>query len=615
MDRVRRIPAVDKFRRFLGRIPFVIKLFAGILAVLLLTLLVVTWSYYQTMSERLVFQHSQDMWMRTIQTNTIIDLQLARIVDSSEAVLQERDVIKALQGLDPANEYEVIQANREVQRVLGKYFNISEWVYAYNIMSHSVKLGQGYVPFETLFDSPLGQDIVEANGRVVWYPTFDFAEMFSVDSLRGLNTDFRYLFAAGRVFRGIDKSGDLAQVVDLGDTYLLVICIREEFLRNAYADLLLDGSSVAIFDGAGSMISASGSEAVDFYQHAPWLADIITAKSGPQVVEHYGRKVILCYDTSPVTGWTLVKATDVKGLLAGASSGLFSSVFRFFGPLALISLSLAASISLAITRPMRQLFRAIKRTGEGDFVSKVPVEGYGDFHRLIEQFNDMNDRIAHLIDENYRVKLHEKKAQLDALNAQLNPHFMYNTLNLINCMAIEQNAEEISRVVCALSRILRYAVDNQESYALVRQELDWLDNYVYIMACRFEDQLDYTCEVDERLLDERVSRFLLQPFVENAFVHGFMDKQEGCRLTVRGFFDDGWRCFSISDNGRGMDSEKLELLLQDGGDAVGIRNAYQRMRLMYNGDCELKITSAPEEGTTVSIRIPPDEHMVRLTQE
>ena len=129
MDRVRRIPAVDKFRRFLGRIPFVIKLFAGILAVLLLALLVVTWSYYQTMSERLVFQHSQDMWMRTIQTNTIIDLQLARIVDSSEAVLQERDVIKALQGLDPANEYEVIQATGKC-RVLGKYFNISEWVYA-----------------------------------------------------------------------------------------------------------------------------------------------------------------------------------------------------------------------------------------------------------------------------------------------------------------------------------------------------------------------------------------------------------------------------------------------------------------------------------------------------
>ena len=168
LDRVRRIPAVDKFRRFLGRIPFVIKLFAGILAVLLLVV-GCHLSYYQTMSERLVFQHSQDMWMRTIQTNTIIDLQLARIVDSSEAVLQERDVIKALQGLDPANEYEVIQANREVQRVLGKYFNISEWVYAYNIMSHSVKLGQGYVPFETLFDSPLGQDIVEANGRVVWY--------------------------------------------------------------------------------------------------------------------------------------------------------------------------------------------------------------------------------------------------------------------------------------------------------------------------------------------------------------------------------------------------------------------------------------------------------------
>lgn len=602
--RLRRVPAVDRFLQILGRIPFVLKLFAGILIVLLLTLAAVTWSYYRTMSEQLIVQHSQDMWTRVMQTNTIIDLKLSRIVDSSDAVLQEREVLRILQALDPTNEYELIQANREMQRVLGKYFNVSEWVYAYNIISNSVKLGQGYVPYETVLSSPLGQDILEANGRLVWHPTFDFAEMFSVDYLKGLNTDFQYLFAAGRVVRGIDISGDTARVVDLGDTYLLLICMREGFLRESYSDLLQDNALVAIFDENGRMVSAGGQEAVSFFQYPVWLPELLLGQSGTQAVEHGDQQVILCYDTSNITGWTLVKATDVKTLLAEASTGLFSSALRFIFPLALISLCLAASVSIAITRPMRQLFRAIKRTGEGDFGSKVPVEGYGEFSKLIEQFNEMNDRIAHLIDENYRVKLTEKKAQLDALNAQLNPHFLYNTLNLINCMAIEEDAQEISQVVCALSKILRYAVDNNESFALVRQELEWLDNYIYIMACRFEEQLDYTCDVEAELMNAEVPRFLLQPFVENAFVHGFRDKQDDCQLTVKGYLENGWRCFSISDNGHGMDEARLRYVLEHGCDNIGIRNAEQRLRLIYNGDCELKITSAPGQGTTVLIKIP-----------
>lgn len=591
--------------RWLGKVNLGVKVFLVILCLLLTTLIIVSHAYYRTMSRQLITQYSQDMQMRVIQTNTIMDLQLSRMEDNSSIVLQDRDILRILEELRSQNSYEVLSANREVQRILGKYFGGGDWMYAYNILSPSVKLGQSYVPHAEFFTSDLGKRIVEENGRPIWYPTYDFAEQFGLDYLRDVETDFRRLFSVGRVFRGLDTTSDpTIRELTFPETYVLLLCIRETFFQDHYAELLQDETMVAMATPGGQILSASGEDARSLVQEAAFFPEILSAGSGTELQSVGADQVVLCYDTSSVTGWTLLSATYTKNLLAGASATLFWSSVGFVIPLALVSLMLAVLVSLATTRPMRQLFRAIGRTGKGDFISKIPVQGYGEFSRLIAQFNNMNDHIAQLIDENYRMKLHEKESQIEALNAQLNPHFLYNTLNLVNCMAIESGTPEIAGVVRALSKSLRYTVDNIHAQGVLRKELEWLESYVYIMACRYEEQLHYDCRVEEDLLEGKVPRLFLQPFVENAFVHGFRDRQEGCRLTVRGRREGAWRCFTIRDNGCGMAPEKLKTLLEGPEDAVGIRNTYRRMQLMYESQCHLEIRSELGMGTMVILRLP-----------
>ncbi len=581
------------------------KVFLGILLLLLSTLTIVTNTYYQAMKEQVLTQYSKDTHLSVTQTNTIMDLKLQKVVDSSTTIMQDKDMLRIFENIDPSNIYDILTSMREVRRILAKYFYSDEWIYAYNIMTHYFKFGHGYVPYTDFFASDLGQKIIEGNGRLIWYPTYDFAEMFEQDDLRGYNTDFRYLFSAGRVIYCLDTTSNAwVQKTNIKDTLILLICFRESFFKDAYAKLLQENGSAFVVTQDGQIVSQSGGDVWELVKTSEWLAQIIQEGSGVRQEKINGQHAFLCYDTSQVTGWTLVSVAYTKNLLTKASAWLVSSVVGFIIPLALISMSLAVLVSLAITRPLRQLFGAIKRTGKGDFTNKIPVRGYGEFSRLIVQFNDMNDRIARLIDENYSMKLHEKESQLKALNAQINPHFLYNTLNLVNCMAIERNAREIADVVRAMSKILRYTVDNTHSEGLLSEELQWLKNYVFIMSCRYDGQIKYVCDVEESLLAEKTPHLFLQPFVENAFVHGFKNKQSGCRLTVCGYLESGYRCFAITDNGCGIPPDRLESLLSGENNSVGIANTYRRMQLMYEGKCQVEYFSKDGEGTKVVIRLP-----------
>jgi two-component system, sensor histidine kinase YesM len=572
---------------------------------LLSVLLMITVTYYQAMKEQVLAQYSKDTHLSVTQTNTIIDLKLQKIEDSSRTIIQDKDMLRIFENINPSSQFDILTSMREVRRILIKYFSSDEWIYAYNIITSYFKFGYGYVPYNEFLSSDLGTKIIEGNGKLIWYPTYDFAEMFQLDYLRGYNTDFRFLFSAGRVINGFDTtSNPWVQKASNKDTLILLICLRESFFKDAYAKLLQENGLAFVVTQDRQLVSQGGDDVWDSVKNSQWLPQILREGSGVRQEIINGQQAYLCYDTSQVTGWTLVSAAYTKNLTTKASSWLVSSVIGFVIPLALVSMFLAVLVSLAITRPLKQLFGAIMRTGKGDFTNKIPVQGYGEFSRLISQFNAMNDQIARLIDENYSMKLHEKESQLKALNAQINPHFLYNTLNLVNCMAIERNAREIAGVVRAMSKILRYTVDNTCAEGLLSEELQWLDNYVFIMSCRYEGQIEYICDVEESLLTQKTPRLFLQPFVENAFVHGFKNMQSGCRLSVYGYMEPGYRCFSIADNGCGIPPEHLENLLSGENNAVGIANTYRRMQLMYEGKCQVEYFSREGEGTKVVIRLP-----------
>jgi two-component system sensor histidine kinase YesM len=272
--------------------------------------------------------------------------------------------------------------------------------------------------------------------------------------------------------------------------------------------------------------------------------------------------------------------------------------------LLLFSLLLAFIFANSVIRPIHQLLQAIKKTGEGEFDTRIPVESYNEMGLLIHKFNQMNVKINNLIEENYKVKLREKETEIMSLNIQLNPHFLYNTLNIMNWTALENNQRELSRMIVSLSSMLHYTSENSQDTGDLAEELNWLKHYIFITNQRFEDRFTVEYDIAPELYAYRVPKLFLQPFVENAIVHGFSRLHSGGRITIRGWMAGEARKFTVEDNGTGIPPGKLEQLIKLEGDSIGIRNVDKRIKLIYGDAYGITLTSAEGEGTIVNINLP-----------
>lgn len=598
---------MDEWFRFSARIKLRTKLFLLLFVLLMFTLGLSSYGYYTYSMDHAVDQYRRDMYQSIRQSATILDLKLLKIVESSELMIRDNEVHRIFNEIDPQNPYDLLKYDRELKRVIAKYFDYNDFVYSQTLMTSYYTFGEGYVPYDQFQSSDLYRHISEGEGKLVWEPTYDFVRMFRQDDLAGYDIDeFRYLFACGRLLNVFDNSaGEISYLPKNKERPMLLINFKADFLEDIFEDLLVQ-PNMMIFLAApdGRIVSASSEQAVQLAVRSDWLPEALAAQSGTWHLDERDDPLIVSFHTSEVTDWTLVSVMRNNDLIPQASKNIFMIVVRLGTIVLAVSLVLAYLLSMFITKPISKLIKAIQKTGSGNFDNKIPVHGYGELDRLIRRFNDMNDKIQHLIHENYEVKLLEKQAQINLLNTQLNPHFLYNTLNLVSCIAIENRNREISQIVTALSRMLRYTVENNKSKGKLQEELNWLDSYVYIMNRRFEGRLDYGCYVEPALLNGDVPRLFLQPFVENAFLHGFEEMDQGCVLRISGWLENGRRYFTVRDNGKGMSRERVAEVMSGQGEAVGMRNVHNRLQLMYGEEYGITIQSHVGSGTTIEIRMP-----------
>jgi two-component system sensor histidine kinase YesM len=209
--------------------------------------------------------------------------------------------------------------------------------------------------------------------------------------------------------------------------------------------------------------------------------------------------------------------------------------------------------------------------------------------------------------------LREKESELDALQAQINPHFLYNALDSLYWQATDAGQEELAENILAMSELFRQVLSSGQSEITVRQEIGLVQNYLHIQKMRFSQKLDYSISVSEKMMGHTISKLIIQPFVENAIVHGLERLDSWGGVQVRGDMRDGMLHFVVEDNGAGLSRETVEEILfasEDGRYAnqrVGhyaIRNVKERMALRYGDAARLDIQSAPGKGTRVSIIIP-----------
>lgn len=313
----------------------------------------------------------------------------------------------------------------------------------------------------------------------------------------------------------------------------------------------------------------------------------------------------------PITGWIFYNAYDRESILrdVAASQRLYIAI----GVFAILA-STAAIFGLVrqINRSVDEVIRGIRKVQGGDMDTQVTVICRDEIGKIAENFNQMTVRVKNLIQEVKAATDRQKNAEIRALEAQINPHFLYNTLDSINWMAIEKEEYEISRMIRNLGMILRYSVDKSNSIVSVRMVEEWLERYISLHQMRFENVFSYQIHVEEAAREKKIHKLLLQPFVENAVLHGLKDKEGGGILYVDIGLSEDQKMLHIiiEDNGKGMDGELLsqyndpEKAVADDGRSIGLHNVFSRLRMYYGERASWNIKSIEGMGMVVTLKVP-----------
>ncbi|ACS98869.1 sensor histidine kinase [Paenibacillus sp. JDR-2] len=269
-----------------------------------------------------------------------------------------------------------------------------------------------------------------------------------------------------------------------------------------------------------------------------------------------------------------------------------------------------------LTRPIKRLGQAMKKVRNGNFhvTLSQPYRYRDDISELTRSFNFMTEKIRELIEQRYQMQLRNKEAQLLALQMQINPHFLYNTLQTIGGKAVLIGDYEIPEMCRSLGDLFRYSFYEGNTESTVRQELAHVGNYLYIQQFRFEESLRMEFDVPESLMEASTIRFVMQPIIENAVIHALGGPDDGQLLIrVKAETDEGTIVLSVSDNGPGIAPDKLAVLRNDmekksmevfSGVSIGLKNVHERIRLAYGDSYGLELDSKLGEGTVIRIRIP-----------
>lgn len=310
-----------------------------------------------------------------------------------------------------------------------------------------------------------------------------------------------------------------------------------------------------------------------------------------------------------VTVYELVSENGIKDNLWEIAKGPFALLFGF-----LIGLyPILILVSNIVSKPLKELCRAMLAFKQGDFEQKVKVGTADEVGEAAACFNQMVEDIRELIDTNYVMALREKESELNALQAQINPHFLYNTLDSLYWRAVNDGNEEIGEDILALSNLFRMVLGQGSGIISIANEKALIEEYLHIQKMRFSENLDYEIQMEDEILEQQIPKLILQPFVENAVVHGFERGGESCLIRVEGKRDGGWLVFTVKDNGVGMTKEQIDGIWEVpdtkryAGQRIGryaIKNVRERLALKYHDGFELKIESARGVGTCVTIRIP-----------
>ncbi len=378
----------------------------------------------------------------------------------------------------------------------------------------------------------------------------------------------------------------------------------------------LEGSVDYIINSRDNLVASSDISLAGTYFLSNSDLDELLDEPGTFVLRNVlGTDIYTCYHTLEDTDWRLVSMIPALPLKQ-RSNALLLQYATVFSTALLLAVAAALLLSRGMTRRITRLIREMD-ANKGDRVRLIDAPGGQDeIGELILTYNDMAVRINDLISREALAAEKIKTSEFNALQAQINPHFLYNTLDMINWMAVEGRGKDASQAIRALSNFYKLTLSGRKNIDTVENELKQVSLYVELMNMRFHNGIDLLTDIPDTMYDSMIPKLTFQPVVENSIIHGILERPEKTgHIVITGWLEEEDMVFVISDDGVGMNSETLEGLFKErpegagapaghlGGTNIGIFNTHRRLKLLYGGDCGLSCKSAPGEGCEVTIRI------------
>ena len=373
------------------------------------------------------------------------------------------------------------------------------------------------------------------------------------------------------------------------------------------------GRQVLLLDDGGNVIYDSAAALTGHRLEDLALGD---GAAGQGRLEWRGNAYLYTAQRSARTGWTIWLLTPAA--LISSETNRTGLLVLALGAVAMLLLSaIIYVVTKRITRPLRLMASTMARVEHGDLTVRVPHStAPHELGRLSRVFNTMLDSIERLITQVYEARLRAKDAQLLALQSQINPHFLFNTLNSVRALSRRGEAAAVAAVTESLADLFRYSMSNWNELVPLREELGHVANYVTIQQVRFGDRIQYAYDVPDELADALVVKLSLQPLVENAITHGLNRRGDRLHITVCAAAEGDELAVSVADDGGGIELATLTRLrealarpvaagtLPTAEAGIGITNIDRRIKLLFGEEYGLRFRVIPESGTTVILHLP-----------
>lgn len=443
------------------------------------------------------------------------------------------------------------------------------------------------------------KETVNINGYALWIaPHIDYTDEESMNN--------KYFITLSRLIKGnkaVGGIGVLLLSIEEAELYNEVFSNQEQLKGSVY--YLINSEGVIISHSNKSLIGTN----VSGENH---IKNLLHQDRGYFTSEIDNKKSMVTYFTVERTGWKIVQIIEYSQLFNNVNNlrnmtiaiTLFSLIIFIF---------VAVFVVITITKPIKKMRKLMKKVEDGNFDVNIEVKGHDEIGEFGISFNSMITKIKLLIEQVREEQKKKEQLRLDALQAQINPHFLFNTLNTIKWTAALNQDESVVKMLAALGGVLELSMGRGNEIISLKNEIEALKNYILIQKMRYNQKFHISYDIDEGVCECRVLKLMLQPIVENCLIHGFSQDHLHLSINVTASIVGQYLIIKVIDNGVGIPEDKISSILMDYKSeenikgrfsGIGLKNVNDRIKLHFGDNYGLNIISTIENGTIVQVFMP-----------